>query len=68
MVWSDVGVAQDERKYALVAKDADADEERGKRMCVPGNLIQISVEKADVGASTSASSSATRATSIASSA
>ncbi|MFO0738937.1 MAG: hypothetical protein U0270_23785 [Labilithrix sp.] len=49
MVWSDVGVAQDESSYALVMKDADADEERGKRMCVPGNLIQISVEKADVG-------------------
>lgn len=47
MVWSDVGVAQDESSYALVMKDAD--EERGKRMCVPGNLIQISVEKADVG-------------------
>lgn len=47
MVWSDVGVAQDESSYALVMKDAD--EERGKRMCVPGNLIQISVEKADAG-------------------
>lgn len=47
MTWSDVGVEKDETSYALVMKDAE--EERGKRLCVPGNIIEIEVMKSDIG-------------------
>lgn len=40
MTWADVGVAKNETSTALVQKDSDA--ARGKRMCVSGEIIQIS--------------------------
>lgn len=47
LVWSDVGIPKNETKLALVHKDPD--EERGKRLCVGGSLIQIEVEKTALG-------------------
>lgn len=47
MVWSDVGVTKAETRLALVHKDSD--EERGKRMCIGGSIIQIEVEKTSFG-------------------
>jgi hypothetical protein len=40
-------VPKDETSYLLAEKDSD--EARGKRMCVSGTVIQIEVEKTDVG-------------------
>jgi len=37
--WKDVAVAKNETSFALVRKDSD--EERGKRICTSGLLIQI---------------------------
>lgn len=45
--WKDVGVKQDETSFARVQKDVDA--ERMKRLCVPGSIIQINVEKTPYG-------------------
>ena len=47
MKWTDVAVAKDETTPELVLKDPD--EERGKRVCFTGKIVQISVEKTDVG-------------------
>jgi hypothetical protein len=43
MTWADVGIARDETSIALVKKDSDR--ERGKRLCISGNLVQIEVDK-----------------------
>jgi hypothetical protein len=43
MRWSDVGVVKDETSFALMQKDSE--EERGKRLCVSGTIIQIEVVK-----------------------
>ena len=46
MRWSDVAVEKDETTYALVQKDTN--EERGKRLCASGSIIEIeAVEAAD---------------------
>jgi hypothetical protein len=47
MRWDDVAVAKDETTPALVLKDPD--EERGKRVCFTGKIVQIEVEKLDIG-------------------
>jgi len=47
MEWADVGVAVDETSYAKVQKDSE--EERGKRMCVTGQIVQISIERTSIG-------------------
>lgn len=47
MRWTDVAVTTDETTYALVQKDSE--EARGKRLCVPGSVIQIEVDKGDQG-------------------
>ena len=47
MRWEDVDIKKDETSFALVRKDAD--EARGKRMCVSGPIIQIQVEKLPTG-------------------
>ena len=47
MRWDDVHVSRDETNYALVQKDSD--EARGKRLCLKGKIIQISVTKTDFG-------------------
>ncbi len=47
MRWSDVNVARNETTFALAQKDSD--EARGKRLCVSGMIVQISVEKTDFG-------------------
>ena len=47
MKWADVGVVKDETTFKLVKKDSD--EEKGKRLCATGRLIQISVEKTNLG-------------------
>jgi hypothetical protein len=47
VVWADVGVKRDETSFALVEKDPD--EERGKRLCATGMLIQIDSEKTQFG-------------------
>ena len=47
MTWNDVAVATNETSFALVQKDPD--EERGKRVCVPGKIIQIEVAKTEFG-------------------
>lgn len=43
MQWSDVDIAKNETSYAKVQKDSVA--EHGKRLCVPGNLVQIEVDR-----------------------
>lgn len=43
--WADVSVAKNETSFALVRKDSAAN--RGKRMCVRGQIIQIQKEKAE---------------------
>ena len=47
MRWVDVVVAPDETSFAKVQKDAD--DERGKRLCVGGSVIQIAVAKTSFG-------------------
>lgn len=47
MVWKDVGVTTDETSFGLVRKDVD--EERGKRLCTSGVIVQITVERTDNG-------------------
>jgi hypothetical protein len=47
MKWADVSVAKDETTFALMQKDSD--EERGKRLCVSGRIIQIEVVKTERG-------------------
>lgn len=47
MKWADVAVTKDETTVALVRKDSD--EERGKRLCTSGSIIQISTEKTSRG-------------------
>jgi hypothetical protein len=47
MTWADVAVAKDETSRAKVMKDAD--EERGKRLCVRGRLVQIEAHKEELG-------------------
>jgi hypothetical protein len=47
MDWVDVSVAKDETTFALVQKDVD--EQRGKRMCVRGVLVQIAAEQTPFG-------------------
>ena len=47
MKWEDVAVAKDETTPKLVFKDPD--EERGKRVCFTGQIIQIAVEKSPFG-------------------
>lgn len=47
MKWSDVAVKDDETTPKQVMKDSD--EERGKRLCFTGKIIQIAVEKLDFG-------------------
>jgi len=42
MKWSDVAVEKNETSYALFQKDPD--EERGKRVCLSGQIIQIAKE------------------------
>lgn len=44
---SDVLVAKDETSFALVQKDPD--EERGKRLCYGGRIVQITVVKTPFG-------------------
>lgn len=43
--WADVAVAKNETSFALIRKDSDAN--RGKRMCLRGEIIQIEKEKAE---------------------
>ena len=43
--WPDVAVAKNETSFALIRKDSDAN--RGKRMCIRGQIIQIQKEKGD---------------------
>jgi hypothetical protein len=43
MTWADVSTARDETSLALVKKDSDR--ERGKRLCVSGNLVEIAADK-----------------------
>lgn len=45
LAWTDVAVAKDETSYALARKDIDR--ERGKRVCVPGRLIEIAAAKVE---------------------
>jgi hypothetical protein len=47
MKWPDVYVTKDETTFALVMKDSE--EERGKRICVSGSIVQIEVEKTRYG-------------------
>jgi hypothetical protein len=47
MMWTDVGVPKDETTFALIRKDSD--EERAKRLCTRGRIIQIEVRKLDGG-------------------
>lgn len=47
LTWKDSYIATNETTFGKVMKDAD--EERGKKMCVSGQLIQISVAKTDIG-------------------
>lgn len=51
MTWTDVGVWKNETSFRLVRKDSD--EERGKRLCASGRIIQIAVRKLDDGSRTS---------------
>jgi hypothetical protein len=44
---ADVFVANDETTYAKVRKDSDA--ERGRRMCIGGTVIEITVDKVTTG-------------------
>jgi len=41
--WSDVGVPRNETSIRLILKDSDA--ARGKRMCLPGMVVQIHKER-----------------------
>lgn len=43
MRWSDVGVPKNETSTARIHKDSDA--ERGKRLCVGGDIVQIQRER-----------------------
>lgn len=45
--WADVAVAKDETSTALVQKDPE--EERGKRLCASGTIVEIKVERFDGG-------------------
>lgn len=45
--WSDVSVTDDETSFARVKKDVDA--ERGKRLCISGQLVQIEAHKQEYG-------------------
>src|SRR3990167_7591982 len=47
MQWSDVSVAKDETTHALILKDPD--EERGKRLCASGTIIEIESVKLAAG-------------------
>lgn len=47
MTWADVGVAADETTFARVLKDPE--EERGKRLCASGEIIEIAAEKSELG-------------------
>jgi hypothetical protein len=47
MKFSDVVVVTDETSYARVQKDPDS--ERGKRLCITGKLVEITVSKTDFG-------------------
>ena len=47
MRWKDVDVDANETSPALVQKDPD--EGRGKRLCAPGTVIQIALDKSDFG-------------------
>jgi len=45
--WADVAPKQDETSIALVQKDSAR--ERGKRLCAPGQIIEIHVQRGDLG-------------------
>ena len=45
--WVDVAVAKNETTFASVLKDAE--EARGKRLCVQGSIVEIEVEKTSEG-------------------
>jgi len=47
MKWLDIAVALDETSYARVMKDSQ--EERGKRLCATGQIVQIEVERLKFG-------------------
>lgn len=47
MAWADVAVQKNETSFALVRKDPD--EARGRRMCVAGQIVQISVLRSEAG-------------------
>jgi hypothetical protein len=47
MKWEDVYVAKNETSFAKVLKDSQ--EERGKRLCAAGMLIEIKVERTKIG-------------------
>ena len=47
MKWSDVGVTTDETSSAKIKKDSD--EERGKRICASGRIIEIETAKTPIG-------------------
>lgn len=45
--WTDVGISKNETTIAQIMKDSD--DERGKRFCVGGSVIEIQVVKSEVG-------------------
>lgn len=47
ILWADVALPKDETSIALVQKDAPA--ERGKRLCVHGQVVEIHVKRTDIG-------------------
>lgn len=47
MKLADVAVAKDETSYALVRKDSE--DARGKRLCATGRIIEIAVDKGELG-------------------
>lgn len=47
MTWDDLKIARAETRPGLVFKDSD--EERGKRFCIGGSIIQIEVDKSKFG-------------------
>lgn len=47
MAWVDAAPPKDETTIALVMKDPD--EARGKRLCAPGSLIEIQIQKTELG-------------------
>lgn len=47
LTWDAVSVKKDETSFKLVMKDSE--EEKGKRLCVRGTIIQIAVDRSELG-------------------